>query len=70
MKVAFHVGKAFGSRQSYTVDSLGIIFHIPALKHKIQCDPSSELSHGNSSNEGSQHMILLRNKKNISEILS
>ena len=33
------------------------------LHKNIYCDSSLELSHGNGSNEGSQHMFLLRNKK-------
>ena len=33
--------------------------------HKnINCDPPLEPSHGDGSNEVSQHMFLLRNKKN------
>ena len=42
-------------------DNLGIIFHISPLKHIF--DPSSEPSCGGESNEGSQNMFLLRNKK-------
>ena len=34
------------------------------LSKNICCDPSLEPSHRNGSNEGSQHMFLLRNLKN------
>ena len=44
-------------------DNLGIISYI----FKTFCDPSLEPPHGDSFNEGSQHMFLLRNKKNIFE---
>ena len=44
-------------------DKLGIIFLF--LHENIPCDPSLELSHHqDSSNEGSQDMFSLRNKKN------
>ena len=43
-------------------DTLGIIFHIASLN--VCCDPSSEPSHRDGSNEGPQHKFLLRNKKN------
>ena len=36
----------------------------------IFCDPSLELSHRGGSNEGSQHMFLLGNKKNVFELSS
>ena len=43
-------------------DNLEITSHV---SHKNRfCDPSLELSRQDGSNEGSQHMILLRNKKN------
>ena len=46
------------------MDNLGIIFHIAPLKRThVGCDPSLEPSRRNCSNEGSQHMFLLRNKK-------
>ena len=35
----------------------------------ICCDPSSEPSQQDSSGEGSQHMVLMRNKKNYHQIL-
>ena len=35
------------------------------ITHKnISCDPSSEPSHQDSSDEGSHHMVSVRNKKN------
>ena len=43
-------------------DNLGIISHISPSKHI--CDPSLEPSHRDGSNEGLQHMFLMRNKKN------
>ena len=43
-------------------DNLGIIFLFLSLKHI--CDPSLEPSRRDGSNEGSQHMFWLRNKKN------
>ena len=43
-------------------DDLGIIFLI--LHKNIHCDPSLEPSCQDGSNEGSQHMFSLRNKKN------
>ena len=43
-------------------DNLGII-HIFLHKSKF-CDPSVEPSHQDGSNEGSQHMFSLRNKRN------
>ena len=46
-------------------DKLGIIFHISISKvQNICCDPSLEPSHRDGSNEGSQCMISLKNKKN------
>ena len=42
-------------------NSLGIIFH--TTLSNICCDPSLEPSHRDGSNEGSQHMLSLRNKK-------
>ena len=44
-------------------DNLGIIFHITPLKHMF--DPSLKPSCRDGSNEGSQHMFLLRNKENL-----
>ena len=44
-------------------DNLGIIGLIPPLKH-IFYDPPSEPSRQDGSNDGSQHMFSLRNKKN------
>ena len=35
----------------------------------ICCDPSSELSRGDGSDEGSQHMVSMRNKKTYHQIL-
>ena len=49
------------------MDNLGIIGHIPPLN--IFCDPSLEPSHRDSSNEASQHMFLLRNKKNYLSLI-
>ena len=43
-------------------DNSEIIFHISPYTHI--CDPSSEPSHRDGSNEGSQHMFSLGNKKN------
>ena len=43
-------------------DNLGIIVHI--LHINIFCDPSLEPSRRDGSNEGSQYMFFLRNKKN------
>ena len=39
------------------------------LNKNIFCDPSLELSHGDGSHEGSQHMFSLRNKKNYLRII-
>ena len=44
-------------------DSFGILIHFFFIKN-IFCDPSFELSHRDGSNERSQHMFSLRNKKN------
>ena len=44
-------------------DNFGIIIHNFRKKKHI-CDASLEPSHRNGSNEGSQHMFSLRNKKN------
>ena len=44
-------------------DNLGIIFHITPLKHMLR--PSLEPSRRDGSNEVSQHMFSLRNKKII-----
>ena len=43
-------------------DNSGIFIHIFHTKHI--CDPSLEPSRRDGSNEGSQHMFILRNKKN------
>ena len=43
-------------------DNLGTISHI--FYKILFCDPSLEPSHRDSSNEGSQYMFSLRNKKN------
>ena len=43
-------------------DNFGIISLI-SHKKKRNCDPTLEPSHQNGSNEGSQHMFSLRNKK-------
>ena len=48
-------------------DNLGIFSHIPPKKY-IFCDPPLEPSRRDGSNEGSQHMFLLRNKKIIFEL--
>ena len=48
-------------------DNLGIIFLI--VPQKIHCDPSLESSRPDGSNEGSQCMFLLRNKKNYLGII-
>ena len=43
----------------------GIFFGLVIFLHKnIFCDPSLELSHRDGSNEGSQHIFSLRNRKN------
>ena len=52
------------SRYKGVRDNLGIISHISTQKRI--CDPSLEPSHQDGSNEGSQHMFLLRNKKKLS----
>ena len=39
------------------------------LHKTICCDPSSEPSHRDGSDEGSQHMVSMRNKKNYHQIL-
>ena len=39
------------------------------LHKNISCDPSSELSHRDGSDEGSHHIISMRNKKNNNQIL-
>ena len=44
-------------------DNFGIFIHIFPQKNQIS-DPSLEPSHRDGSNEGSHHMISLRNKKN------
>ena len=49
-------------------DDLGIIVHI--FHTNIFCDPSLEPSRRDGSNEGSQRMFLLRNRKNIFELSS
>ena len=33
------------------------------------CDPSSEPSHRDGSDEGSQHMVSMRNKKKLSSVM-
>ena len=43
-------------------DNFGIIIHISTIIN-IFCDPSLEPSPRDGSNEGSQHMFSLRNKK-------
>ena len=43
-------------------DNLGIIFHLTPLKHML--GPIIKTVSGDDSNEGSQHMFLLRNQKN------
>ena len=44
-------------------DNLRITFHITPLKRV--CDPSLDTSRQDGSNEGSQHMFLVTNKKII-----
>ena len=44
-------------------DNFGIIIHISTIIN-IFCDPSLEPTHRDGSNEGSQYMFSLRNKKN------
>ena len=39
-------------------------------KNNISCDCSSEPSHSDGSNEGSQYMLSLRNKKNVFKLSS
>ena len=46
------------------IDNLWIIFHMTLLN--VCCDTSLEPSRRDDSNEWSQHMFLLRNKKKIS----
>ena len=38
--------------------------------NNIFCDPSSEPSQRDGSDEGSQHMVLMRYKKNYHQVLS
>ena len=38
------------------------------LHKNICCDPSSEPSHRDSSDEGSHHMVLMKNKKDYHQI--
>ena len=45
---------------------IGIILLI--LYKNICCDPSSEPSHRDGSDEGSQHMVSMRNKKNYPSV--
>ena len=55
----------FGVRASkymYLVIIRDKVFFI--LHKNICCDPSSELSQQDGSDEGSQHMVSVRNKKN------
>ena len=40
------------------------------LHKNICCDPPFELSQQDGSDEGSQHLVLMRNKKNHHQILS
>ena len=57
-------------KREYLVTKGGIIFVHSALKH-ILCDPSSQPSQRDSSDEGSQymyihvHLVSMRNKKSI-----
>ena len=46
---------------------IGDNFLLILLKN-ICCDPSSEPSQLDSSDEGSQHMVLMRNKENYHQI--
>ena len=39
------------------------------LHNNIRCDTSSELSHRDGSDEGSQHMVSVRNKKNYPSVI-
>ena len=39
------------------------------ILHKTYCDPSFEPSHRDGSDEGSQHMVSMRNKKKYHQIL-
>ena len=48
-------------------DNLRFIFHITPLN--ICCDPSLESSLQDGSNEGSQHIVSFRNKKNYLQII-
>ena len=47
-------------------DILGIISTV--LHKSIYCDPSLEPSRRDGSDEGSQHMFSMRNKKNFTEL--
>ena len=40
------------------------------LHKNISWDPSSELSRGDGSDEGSQHMVSMRSKKNCPSIIN
>ena len=44
------------------------IFFFLILHKSIGCDPSYELSKRDGSEEGSQHMVLMRNKKIFHQI--
>ena len=63
-----------GNRDSLGIivnrDNLGIIIHISLLKHTGSLRPPLETSHRDGSNEGSQHMFYLRNKKIVFELPS
>ena len=45
-------------------------FDLFILHKNICCDPSSEPSHRDGSDEGSHHMVLMRNRKIISQLTS
>ena len=63
-----HHSRAALTTQPRRLSNLGIISHISPYKHTLR--PSLEPSHRDGSNEGSQHMFLLRNKKIIFELSS
>ena len=55
-------------RQNATLTEGLMVYFLIFLNTKLCCVPSLELSHRDSSNEGSQHRFTLRFKKNISEL--
>ena len=61
-----HTGRAVDKREYLVIirDNFLLILH-----KNMFCDTSSQLSQRNGSDEGSQHMFLMTNKKNYPQIL-